>query len=343
MAARFDFRRASLERELMPLDAARTAFGWLVTGPHPLSIEGRLFTGLPDRQVPLNEVRERLLHRRCGQVTRDAVWAHLVLRSRTEGATWTVGCVGVALPALTQIAATLTARLAGDPSDVHAAVLTGFLTEIARIDLRKPRIMLRLRWAAYRAGHTALREALDAPVPSGSRCRASEPTPPWGHPDFVLARAVAEKVITAGEAELIGSTRLEGHPLATAAAQRGVTYKAAHQARRRAEHRLLAYLSDDAGGERSACPGDRDLEAHAVNTVIITAAARRPAAQQRASLSVAKPGRQLPQTSAVGVSKQGPGTGVQGRAGTPAIPARIPSAAPLVVASSQTPEVPRCA
>ena len=172
MAARFDFRRASFERELMPLDAARTAFGWLVTGPHPLSIEGRLFPGLPDRQVPLNEVRERLLRRRCGQVTRDAVWAHLVLRSRTAGATWTVGCVGVALPALTRIAATLTARLAGDPSDVHAAVLTGFLTEIARIDLRKPRIMLRLRWAAYRAGHTALREALDAPVPSGSRCRS---------------------------------------------------------------------------------------------------------------------------------------------------------------------------
>jgi hypothetical protein len=86
MAASFDFRRASFERELMPLDAARTAFGWLVTGPNPLSVEGRLFPDLPHRRVPLNEVRERLLRRRCGQVTRDAVWAHLVLRSRTEGA-----------------------------------------------------------------------------------------------------------------------------------------------------------------------------------------------------------------------------------------------------------------
>src|SRR4051812_18001022 len=159
MAARFDFRRASFERELMPLDAARTAFGWLVTGPHPLSIEGRLFPGLPDRQVPLNEVRERLLRRRCGQVTRDAVWAHLILRSRTEGATWTVGCVGVALPALTRIAATLTARLAGDPSDIHAAVLAGVVAEVARGGLRKPRGMLRLRGGAHPPGHTAVREA----------------------------------------------------------------------------------------------------------------------------------------------------------------------------------------
>ena len=40
MAARHDFRRASFERAVMPLDAARTAFGWLVTGPHPVSVDG---------------------------------------------------------------------------------------------------------------------------------------------------------------------------------------------------------------------------------------------------------------------------------------------------------------
>ncbi|MCA1709922.1 MAG: hypothetical protein LC808_44225, partial [Actinobacteria bacterium] len=140
-----------------PLDCARTAFEWLVRGPDPVGVDGRLFTGLPARLVPLDQLRDRLLRRRCPQSTRDAVWAHLVLRSRTEGATWTVGCVGVALPALTRTAATLCARFADEPSDIHAAVLTGFVTELARVDLRKPRIMTRLRWAAYRAGHTALR------------------------------------------------------------------------------------------------------------------------------------------------------------------------------------------
>ncbi|MBB5155891.1 hypothetical protein [Saccharopolyspora phatthalungensis] len=217
MATTNEFRRArrgqdseDSVRDCMPLDAARAAFEWLVTGPHPVSLDGRLFPGMPSRRVPLNEVRDRLLRRRCPQATRDAVWAHLVLRSRTEGATWTVGCVGVALPALTRIAATLSARFAGDVTDIHAAVLAGFLSEIARIDLRKPRIMLRLRWAAYRAGHTAVREALDAPVPSGNGFRSTPPTPLWGHPDFVLARAVAEDVITSDEAELIGSTAWRG-------------------------------------------------------------------------------------------------------------------------------------
>ena len=254
----------------------------------------------------MNEVRDRLLRRRCAQVTRDAVWAHLVLRSRTEGATWTVGCVGVALPALTRIAATLSARFAGDPSDIHAAVLTGFLTELARIDLRKPRVMLRLRWAAYRAGHASVREALDAPVPSGSEFRSAEPTPVWGHPDFVLARAVAEKVITAEEAELIGSTRLEGHPLATAAAQRGVSYKAAEQVRRRAEHRLAAYLSDNARRETTAGGGDQDLEAHALDSVTITAAARRPSTHHQASPSGAKQSRPSPKKSGWACRKKAP-------------------------------------
>ncbi len=277
MAWNHEVRRAGFGRDPMPLDAARTAFTWLVTGPDPVCIDGRLFPGLPERRLPLSEVRERLLRRRCPQATRDAVWAHLVLLSRTEGATWTVGCVGVALPALTTIAARLSARFAGDPSDIHAAVLTGFLTELDHIDLRKPRVMLRLRWAAYRAGHACVREALDAPVPLGNGFGSHPPTPPWGHPDFVLARAVADKVITAEEAELIGSTRLEGQSLAATAAQRGVSYKALEQVRRRAEHRLAAYLSQDAPRDGSAAGSDRDLEARAIDSVSITTAARQAA------------------------------------------------------------------
>jgi hypothetical protein len=171
MAVNYAFPRAGFERDCMPLDAARTAFEWLVTGPDPVCIDGRLFPGLPARRVPLDELRDLLLDRDCTQALHHAAWAHLVLLSRLRGGTWTVGCVGVALPALTKIAKKLSARFAGDPSDIHAAVLTGFLTEIAYIDLRKPRIMLRLRWAAYRAGHTAVREALDAPIPSGSNSR----------------------------------------------------------------------------------------------------------------------------------------------------------------------------
>ncbi|MGH3783422.1 MAG: hypothetical protein ACRDRO_23080 [Pseudonocardiaceae bacterium] len=343
MAVNPDVRCGAFERGVMPLDAARRAFAWLVTGPDPVSVDGGLFPSLPHRRVPLNEVRTRLLGRGCGQSTRDAVWAHLVLRSRTEGATWTLGCVGVALPALTRIAATLTARFASDPRDIHAAVLTGFVAELARIDLRKPRVMLRLRWAAYRGGYAALREALDAPVPSGNRCRSSQPAAPWGHPDFVLARAVAENVITASEAELIGSTRLENHSLATVAAQRGVSYGAAAQARRRAEHRLVDYLSAEARQETTAEGGDRDLEVHAVNSVIIATAARCRTHHHQQLLSVATRDRRSPQESQAGMLKQRPHTGVQGCAETPATPAHHTSATGPLAPFSPTPEVPRCA
>jgi hypothetical protein len=318
--------RSVFGRDGMPLDAARSAFEWLVTGPHPVSLDGRMFPGLPPRQVPLDEVRKRLLRRGCSQKLRDEVWAHLVLRARTDGATWTVGCVGVALPALIATASTLSAKFADDPSDIHAAVLAGFVAELAVVDLRKPRIMLRLRWAAYRAGHAAVREALDAPVPSGHGFRSTLPPPPWGHPDFVLARAVAEGAITAAEAELIGSTRLEGVALAEAAVERGLSYEAAKKARQRAELRLVAYLRDDAS--MAADNGsDPDLADYVADSVVITDAAEKSAASAAKVHNVVSPRRRI--------------RGVQG-CGRKAAPAHASSELPQCTSDS-TPGVSRCA
>jgi hypothetical protein len=344
MAANNAFPRSGFARDGLPLDAARAAFEWLVVGPDPVSIDGRLFPGLPARRVPLNEVRDRLLRRRCPQGLRDAVWRHLVLLSRTEGATWTVGCTGVALPALTTIAAKLSARFAGDPSDIHAAVLAGFVAELAVINLRKPRVMLRLRWAAYRAGHAALREALDAPVPSGNGFRSAAPPAPWGHPDFVLARAVAEDAITAEEAELIGSTRLEGVPLAMAAQQRGVSYEAAKKVRQRAEQRLVAYLLADAPTASHTGHAEPDVARRATDTVTITAAARTTGDSRTPSQKVTTRGGKKTRRR---VSRNRRHTGVQGCGRTPATPAHTTSpdqpAASSRRPSGPTSEVPRCA
>jgi hypothetical protein len=150
----------------------------------------------------------------------------------------------VALPALTSIAARLTERFAGDPVDVHAEILSGFLTGLAEVDLARPRVMLRLRWVAYRAGYTALREALAAPVPTASRFRSVQPLFPWGHPDLVLADAVREGVITRAEAQVIGATRLDETTVAEVAAEHAMTEWAVYKMRRRAEHRLVAHLLD---------------------------------------------------------------------------------------------------
>jgi hypothetical protein len=328
--------RSGFERDSMPLDAARSAFEWLVAGPRPVSVDGRLFPGLPARRVPLNEVRDRLLRRRCPQALRDAVWAHLVLLARTEGGTWTVGCVGVALPALTSIAAKLSARFAGDPSDIHAAVLAGFVGEFGTIDLRKPRIGF----------------------------RSTLPPPPWGHPDFVLARAVAEGAVTPFEAELIGATRLEGVPLADAAAERGMFYQAAKKARQRAERRLVAYLLDNAhdSAEESAADmalgtahagsHERDLATQAVDAVIITNAAQYATSTAASSRTVTdsrtragkKPAKTATEKVGDRVSPQGRISGVQGCGRKPATPAHTTTSPPEQQRlSGSTPGVSRCA
>jgi hypothetical protein len=328
----------------MPLDAVRSAFEWLVSGPHPVAVDGRLFAGFPARRVPLDEVRDRLLSRRCPQVLRDAVWAHLVLLTRTEGGAWTVGAVGVALPALTSIAARLSARFAGDPGDIHAALVAGFVAELGQVDLRRPRIMLRLRWAAYRAGHACLREALDAPVPSGHGFRSKLPPAPWGHPDFVLARAVAERAITAVEAELIGATRLEGVSLVVAAAARGLSYEAAKKARRRAEHRLVAYLRDDASDTGHTGPRECDLATQVADAVLITCAAGGAVTTATPSPAVTGLSRGSVRKVDGRVSPRGRFSGVQECGRRPVPPTRAASSSrPSQRRSGPTPGASRCA
>ncbi len=232
-------------------DTARTAFAWLVTGPHPVALDGRQISGLPPRLVPLDEVGRLTVAKGCPQQTRDAVWTALVTRSRAEGDTWTVACVGLALPVLIPVAAKLTNRFRGEVHDIHAAVLTGFLEALLDVDLTRPAILVRLRWAAYRAGHRALREALDAAAPVADLgARAPGPEHAGGHPDFVLLAAVDAGVLTAAEAALIGDTRFSELSLAEAAQARGQTYKATQQARHRAERKLAEYLSESDAATR---------------------------------------------------------------------------------------------
>ncbi|MFE0104455.1 hypothetical protein [Streptomyces sp. NPDC059009] len=226
----------------LPLDAVRLCFGWLATGTSPLRVDGRPFPGLPNRPVGLEDLQALVLCRSCPRSTRDVVWAELVRRSRTEGAAWTLACVGVALPALTATAHRLAIRTPADPGDVQGEVLAGFLGALATVDLGRPGVFARLRWAAFRAGFAAQSEALDAPVPVASGFDSTPPRPWSGHPDFVLARAVRATVLSREEADLIGVTRLEELPVAVWATEHCRSTCSAYKARRRAELRLLNYL-----------------------------------------------------------------------------------------------------
>ncbi|MFD5321150.1 hypothetical protein [Streptomyces sp. NPDC127098] len=231
-----------------PLEVARECFAWLVTGPKPLSVNGRRISGLPNRLIPLDELRDRLMHRRCPQTARDAAWAELVRRSRRQGATWTLACVGMALPALTSAAGWLAARYPDqDVFDVQAEVLTGYLNALPTIDVERPQLPVRLRWAAFRAGLAALSGALNAPMPVPPGFRSAAPRPPWGHPDLVLGRAVREGVLTRTEADLIGATRLEDVAVDRWAREHQSSVQSAYKARGRAERRLADYLAKGSG------------------------------------------------------------------------------------------------
>jgi len=245
---RVEYERSSAVRDpLLPLASAGASFTWLVTPPQPLAVDGRFFQGMPNRRIPLDELRDRLIRHRGPSRNRDAVWAYLVRRSRREGATWALACVGMALPGLYGVARRLSSRFPGDPFDVQAEVLSGFLRGLNGVDLARPHVFPRLRWAAYRQGHASLVEALDAPTPMAGEFWSVPPRPPWGHPDLVLARAVRAGILHAGEADLIGATRLEEESVADWAVRHEMTSAAAYKARRRAEARLVEFLRDETG------------------------------------------------------------------------------------------------
>lgn len=297
-------RTRRTDNDSSPLGVARTAFALLTGGALPLTLDTRRYAGLPNRDLPLPELRTRLLARSCPKPTRDAVWAELVSRSRTQGAAWTVACVGMAMPALSRLARDLCAAFAGDTADVHAEILRGFLTGLTTLDLGRPSVMTRLRWHAYRGGHAAVRDALDAPTPLGCGFDSTPPPPTAGHPDFVLARAVAAGAISRLDAEVIGETRLEDVPLRDWAETQGISYVAARQVRSRGERRLLVWLASQEPGI-----GAVELE----------------------------PGRLEPDTTeGASVSHLRPGRGVGGCRRTPHTP--TPANSP-----GRRPEEPRCA
>jgi hypothetical protein len=224
------------------LTVAEQAFGLLVCQPAPLAFDGRPIAGLPDRHLPLDELRELLLASKVDPDTSDAVWRQLAHQAREWGPAWVVGAVGVALPGLTRLAARLSNGYAKLADDIDSELLAGFLTALRADDLQAPRVWLRLCWAAWRAGYKArhVEDLLELPLdlPVGSRT----PRRPYGHPDLILGRAVAAKIITQAQADLIASTRLGDVLIEQIAAECGVPGSVIRMRRKRAERTLLTAL-----------------------------------------------------------------------------------------------------
>ncbi|MBF6518589.1 hypothetical protein IU421_30565 [Nocardia cyriacigeorgica] len=231
-----------------PLGVMRSAFGRMADEPVPPGVAKF------GRAVSWGELRELLLDPAVPIEAVDAIWVRLIEQSRRDGEAAVVACVGVALPML----AGLTRRVAKfwmrSREDVEATVVAGFVTELARVDLGRPYVLHRIGWATYRCARASALADQAAPRPDADLTGAGEHhttgrhigTAPAGHPELVLADAVAEGVITSKAAELIAATRLERRSLTVVAAERGGSYKALQQVRRRAERKLATWLAERA-------------------------------------------------------------------------------------------------
>jgi hypothetical protein len=148
---------------------------------------------------------------------------------------------------------------------VQAEVLAGFLVALRQVEPAGPRVVQRLCSTAVVTARARLRVSEPARADVKAAAPGSVPPPAaCGHPDFVLARAVAAGVITTAEADLIGATRLEDVAVADYAARHAKSYWAVHKARARAEERLVAAIR--AG---RLCDTDAEVIAEATATVAV--------------------------------------------------------------------------
>jgi hypothetical protein len=232
-----------------PFDAAETAFGLLCAGPAPLALDAAtVASGLPGRLVPLDQLRVLLLHPATSARARNQVWAELVRRAHTGNPAWVIGLAGIAMPGLRRAAGSLAGAWHGDPADLQAEILTGFLAAVRALDLddlESVPLASRLIWAAWRAGQE------HACATAGWAARRRDlagwrdgPDLPWGHPDLVLAAAVREQILTRDQAELIGRNRLEGVPLSQIAAETGISHSALCNRRKKAEKAITQAIKN---------------------------------------------------------------------------------------------------
>jgi hypothetical protein len=225
------------------LDLLDRAFQELVTGSQAPALDGSRYAGgLPQRQLGFDELQAVLLRPSTSYATRDAVWRELIDRARRGDERWVIGAAGILMPGLRRVAHRLAVREV-DAAEVDAQVVLGFLEALISVTSDRGHIASRLCWETFREAERACRgdrHAREWCVPWSELAVA--PRHARGHPDLVLERAVRAGVVTEAEADVVGTTRLEGVSIRDLATRTRTGPASLRQRRLRAECRLVSWL-----------------------------------------------------------------------------------------------------
>lgn len=237
--------------------------------PTHLTLRGHdVHPWLGQRTYTLHELRDVLMRAGTPYGVRDGVWRHTI-RAARHCADWMVGALGLCMPALRGAAGRACRGLdAGGVDQVESAILATTIGQIRTINLDYARLAWYLSRRAHRAAMSARKHELGAPIPAGGARGEKDPDEgAQASPELLLVAAVRLGVLSAGEARLIATTRLEAVPLARAAQELGVSYKAGAKRRERAEARLVAAVrsgevavTDAFAGHGTANPAAAVLE-----------------------------------------------------------------------------------
>lgn len=225
-----------------PFDTLEEVFHTLCSEPRPLQLPPGAVPGLPGRAIPLDELQAILLHPSTPYRTRDAAIRTLLARAQEDREHWLVGLAGVLLPGLRRAVGVLCEVCPGKRADVEAEAIAGLIEAVAATNPERQRLASRLVWLARNRAKRLVAAELSEVARPGREPTSDAPARPYGHPDFVLAEAVAAGVLLAEDAALIGDTRLGLLSITQAAAVLGLAPKGAYSRRTRAEVRLVAWL-----------------------------------------------------------------------------------------------------
>ncbi|MGW0517430.1 hypothetical protein [Crossiella sp. NPDC003009] len=211
-------------------------------GRDPLEVDGwELGHDLPERMVPLDELRLLLLKRRADRQLSDSVWSLLVTRARQDRSRWTLGALGMMLPGLSRAASRIMNHRRLERAEVESELVLGFLEGMQAADPTMRGLAGHLLRLASQRGESTI----GGLVPDGLGVRHSRLLPLHsipGHADLVLARAVNDEVITPLEGELVARSRIEGQGLSVLAEQLRLPLAECAYRRRAAEQRIADYL-----------------------------------------------------------------------------------------------------